>query len=585
MKKVIFLLTICLVFLRQLPASAQTIVDLNNPGNFNLKILEGQNGASADLNGDGKLDLITGMNESNGVIRVYYGNCPPRVSETISQADAQIVPTASGGVLGSVLLCNDINADGFSDIITSAAYQNVAGGAGRVTIKLGSATTFSGSINDTSCDISLYGSTLLGFAVTVGDVNGDGQKDLIVGASADETTYVILNQRLLSGKKFFDMADTASYDFAVVGTGNDARYGSGLTAGDINGDAIDDLLIAGIQDYNYSGGIFIFYGASSFSQKTYYLSTTTHTQFKGSAGFLLGIALDIKDINNDGAVDLLFGAIGTQFSFAKYGPFSFSPGIIDLSLSSNYDIYFNNLSFPLIGDFNNNGINDYIFTSEYADYGSRQDAGAVYVVFDTLIVPPSKVVDRSDLNTSGVLCFVGSSVQSGITRLSADQIVDYNGDGVKDILMSEISGSGVYVVYGIKTFFSSGGLSPSRSSGNPKTSKELLAQIQRTQPNAVKSNTVAESKASLPKEYNLSQNYPNPFNPTTIIGYQLPKSGFVTLKVFDILGREIASLVNERKEAGAYQISFNASRLASGTYFYRLQVDGYTQTKELQFLK
>ncbi|PJB00437.1 MAG: hypothetical protein CO128_00590, partial [Ignavibacteriales bacterium CG_4_9_14_3_um_filter_30_11] len=66
--------------------------------------------------------------------------------------------------------------------------------------------------------------------------------------------------------------------------------------------------------------------------------------------------------------------------------------------------------------------------------------------------------------------------------------------------------------------------------------------------------------------YDLAQNYPNPFNPSTVIKYQLPEQGFVTLKIYDILGREVKTLVNEFKSKGRYSINFNAGNLASGVY-------------------
>ena len=90
---------------------------------------------------------------------------------------------------------------------------------------------------------------------------------------------------------------------------------------------------------------------------------------------------------------------------------------------------------------------------------------------------------------------------------------------------------------------------------------------------------------ALPDKFFISQNYPNPFNPSTIINYQIPKSTLVTLKVYDILGREVTTLVNEEKPAGNYEINFNGSRLSSGIYFYRIQVGGYTSIKKMILLK
>lgn len=88
-----------------------------------------------------------------------------------------------------------------------------------------------------------------------------------------------------------------------------------------------------------------------------------------------------------------------------------------------------------------------------------------------------------------------------------------------------------------------------------------------------------------PLEYSLSQNYPNPFNPVTKINFTLPKQKFVTLKIYDILGKEISSPVNEIKEAGYYSIDFNASNLSSGVYFYRLSTDEFTDIKRMVLLR
>ncbi len=91
--------------------------------------------------------------------------------------------------------------------------------------------------------------------------------------------------------------------------------------------------------------------------------------------------------------------------------------------------------------------------------------------------------------------------------------------------------------------------------------------------------------SNVPDKYSLSQNYPNPFNPTTKINFAIPKSGLVTLKVYDVLGREVKSLVNEIKVTGAYSVEFNASTLSSGMYFYRLESNGFVDTKKMMLVK
>jgi ligand-binding sensor domain-containing protein len=88
-----------------------------------------------------------------------------------------------------------------------------------------------------------------------------------------------------------------------------------------------------------------------------------------------------------------------------------------------------------------------------------------------------------------------------------------------------------------------------------------------------------------PKEFSLSQNYPNPFNPSTTIYFSVQSSEFVTLKVFDVLGNEAATLVNEEKPAGVYEVEFNASGLSSGIYFYKIQTSSFVETKKMILLR
>jgi hypothetical protein len=86
-------------------------------------------------------------------------------------------------------------------------------------------------------------------------------------------------------------------------------------------------------------------------------------------------------------------------------------------------------------------------------------------------------------------------------------------------------------------------------------------------------------------DYSLSQNYPNPFNPATMISWQAPVSGHQTLKVYDLLGREVATLVDEFKTAGVYSIKFNAENLASGVYIYTLKVSDFISSRKMILLK
>ncbi|MCX6135971.1 MAG: T9SS type A sorting domain-containing protein [Ignavibacteriales bacterium] len=97
--------------------------------------------------------------------------------------------------------------------------------------------------------------------------------------------------------------------------------------------------------------------------------------------------------------------------------------------------------------------------------------------------------------------------------------------------------------------------------------------------------SVKQSPSPLPENYSLSQNYPNPFNPNTWIEYSIPQQSHVTIKIFDLLGREVAVLVNEKKDAGRYSVQWNASAMPSGIYFYRLEANGRIEIKKAIVMK
>jgi len=103
--------------------------------------------------------------------------------------------------------------------------------------------------------------------------------------------------------------------------------------------------------------------------------------------------------------------------------------------------------------------------------------------------------------------------------------------------------------------------------------------------NGIVTSVGSQNSSALPEKFALEQNYPNPFNPSTVIAYQLPITNRITLKVYDVIGREVATLVNEIKEAGYYSATFNASKLSSGVYFARLQSGNVVQMKKLLLVK
>jgi endoglucanase len=98
-------------------------------------------------------------------------------------------------------------------------------------------------------------------------------------------------------------------------------------------------------------------------------------------------------------------------------------------------------------------------------------------------------------------------------------------------------------------------------------------------------NAVAENRTIIPNEFRLYHNYPNPFNPSTTIEYQLSANCHATLKVYDLLGREVSALVDKEQPAGKYSVRFDAAKLSGGIYFYTLKANNFTATNKLVLMK
>jgi hypothetical protein len=96
---------------------------------------------------------------------------------------------------------------------------------------------------------------------------------------------------------------------------------------------------------------------------------------------------------------------------------------------------------------------------------------------------------------------------------------------------------------------------------------------------------VSSSGSTIPQELTLHQNYPNPFNPTTVVSYQLSTASHVDLRIYDVLGREVAVLVNQEKTAGKYTATWNATSMPSGVYFYKLTTGVFSQMRQMVLTK
>jgi hypothetical protein len=165
-----------------------------------------------------------------------------------------------------------------------------------------------------------------------------------------------------------------------------------------------------------------------------------------------------------------------------------------------------------------------------------------------------------------------------------------NGSGVESVTLYSSIDDGAYYTVGTTNGDS---LVITTEEGSHKYSfyalaKDFVGNVESSRPAIISSNVVNSVSCNeniYPNKFSLNQNYPNPFNPTTIIEYSVPKYSHVSIKIYDILGKEVSTLVNEKHNAGLYKVEWFAKNVTSGTYFYQMKADNFISVKKLIFIK
>lgn len=179
---------------------------------------------------------------------------------------------------------------------------------------------------------------------------------------------------------------------------------------------------------------------------------------------------------------------------------------------------------------------------------------------------------------------VGGSDSDSFPAFSDTWVYTYTGDGFgswqqvedKPTPMTAYQGGAFNVGNDVMKLVIAGGI----------TTGPALSPIVEVYTDTVSGSTSVEIiDENIPSEFTLSQNYPNPFNPATKIQYSIPEASFVQLKVYDIIGNEVSTLVSEEQSAGSYRVDFDGQGLSSGIYFYKIQTGNYAETKKMNLLK
>ena len=522
--------------------------------------------AFVDIDGDGDLDLFVGIGESlmggpDPGITMGFRNTGTAANPQFTFDNSLVVGIPDIG-LNSYPTFADLDNDGDYDLLfgrdlqTFVYFKNT--GTNQSPIWTQNSTTFNG------VETTTYWKN-----PDLVDIDYDGDFDLVYG-TADGIMYLYRNIGTASSPSFQYYPDY----FKIIKL---SGSGGSVSLADFDGDGDNDLL-SGM----WNGKFYYFRNDGTSEQPSFSLITTTPFSNFTVNSYSTPVFVDI---DNDGDYDIVSGALNgqvflfvnnngtfaqntTMFSGIDIG-WSSIPSLVDLDADGDLDMlvgaetgsetkYFTNdgsnvftlntttftgVTFPSYGkpdlaDIDNDGDFDLIIGDNWGTIKYYRNDGTVrtpiWVRYDVL--------------------FAGIEVDQG----PHPGFADLDNDGRKDMILGEYNGNFTYY----KNLFS------------PITDVEN------------------EKVTTLPDDYTLYQNYPNPFNPSTTISYAIPnvtlsvvEGSRVQLIVYDILGNEIATLVNEEKPAGSYEVRFDANGLSSGVYFYSLKVNGVTYSKSMMLLK
>jgi hypothetical protein len=453
----------------------------------------------------------------------------------------------------------DFDGDGKPDLVATNGGSN--------TVSVFRNTSISGNITGTSFAKVDFVTGVTPNDVTIGDLDGDGKPDLAVTNGGSNTVSVFRNTS--SSGSITSSSFAIKVDFA---TGSNPCL---VAIGDLDGDGKPDLAVT-----NWGGNtVSVFRNLNTGPG-----GSITSSSFDTKVDFAVGstpIGVAIGDLDGDGKPDLLVTSLGSN-TLSVFRNTSVTGSITNSSFAARMDFAAGSGTADIVvGDLDGDGKPDVAVTNH--------DDNTISVFRNTSTIGSITFAAKVDFATGSTpyVDEIGDLDGDGKPDLVA---ANYNSNTISVLRNTSVSGSITGSSFANKVDFASGNwgvaigdldgdgkpdLAVTNSGGNTIS---VLRSLQST-------TFVKRIDNEIPLLFSLEQNHPNPFNPSTTISFVISSKSYVTLKVFDIMGREIATVASEELSAGTYSRQWNAANISSGIYFYRLQAGSFTETKKLVLLR
>jgi large repetitive protein len=509
----------------------------------------------ADLDDDGDKDLIIGIGES------YYGDVTPGITIAFRNngtssipafiADNSLITGIPDVGLNAYPYFKDMDSDGDFDLMMGRDLQTMLYYKNTGTVQTPVWTSTSALI--TPLETTRYWKN-----PSVCDLDGDGDNDLIYGTDDGSMFYyqntgTVTTPTLTRNTSYFQM-------IRIEGGASTTSLADFDNDGDLD-------LMSGEQ----LGKFQYFRNEGSSTNPVFKKTTTTFTSLDAGSYS----SPRFVDIDADGDIDIVSGALdGKLYTYINTnGAFA-----LNASMFSGVDVGWQ--SAPSFADLNNDGKVDMIVSGEDGDSTKFYlNTGSNNFILDQslingIVTPSYAFPCLADVDSDGDIDLVFGKISGSITfyensgtptfpewekndvlfsnvkvpQSSTPSFADLDGDGRKDLIIGEYSGNFSFYKNMLPTF-------------------------------------IEQLELKTPSGFSLEQNYPNPFNPVTTIRFSIEQTGFVSLKIYDAIGKEIASLINYSMNRGNHAIQWNAARLPSGLYFYRLQNGSSILTRKMVLIK